>query len=87
MDKKGGNRDRIDTYEIHPRKDKRCVDLISDALLFGLRTERDHQRIGYADHYSRSHDAVIRAYNEAGNVIATQRQYPSLLRRDCPLDA
>jgi hypothetical protein len=25
--------------------------------------------IGYAIHYSRSHDAVIRVYNEAGNVI------------------
>jgi hypothetical protein len=25
--------------------------------------------IGYAMHYSRSHDAVIRVYNEAGNVI------------------
>jgi len=25
--------------------------------------------IGYAEHYSRSHDAVIRVYNDAGNVI------------------
>jgi hypothetical protein len=25
--------------------------------------------IGYADHFSRSHDAVIRVYDEAGNVI------------------
>jgi hypothetical protein len=26
-------------------------------------------RIGYAKFYSRSHDAVIRVYDEAGNVI------------------
>jgi hypothetical protein len=28
-------------------------------------------RIGYAEFCSRSHDAVIRAYDEAGNVIET----------------
>jgi hypothetical protein len=28
--------------------------------------------IGYAKFYSRSHDAVIRVYDEAGNVIETQ---------------
>jgi hypothetical protein len=27
--------------------------------------------IGYAKFFSRSHDAVIRLYNEAGNVIET----------------
>ena len=27
--------------------------------------------IGYAMHYSRSHDAVIRVYDDAGNVIET----------------
>ena len=27
--------------------------------------------IGYAQFYSRSHDAVIRVYDDAGNVIAT----------------
>jgi hypothetical protein len=27
--------------------------------------------VGYANFYSRSHDAVIRVYDEAGNVIAT----------------
>jgi hypothetical protein len=29
------------------------------------------QRIGYAKHRSRSHDAVIRVYDKAGNVIET----------------
>jgi len=28
--------------------------------------------IGYAMHYSRSHDAVIRVYDEADNVIETR---------------
>ena len=27
--------------------------------------------IGYAEHYSRSHHAVIRVYHDAGNVIET----------------
>jgi hypothetical protein len=30
--------------------------------------------IGYAKFFSRSHDAVIRVYNKAGNVIGTQEQ-------------
>jgi hypothetical protein len=29
--------------------------------------------IGYAMHYSRSHDAVIRVYDDAGNVIDTRK--------------
>jgi hypothetical protein len=41
-----------------------------DALPFGRLwyTEIPHA-IGYAQFYSRSHDAVIRVYDEAGNVI------------------
>ena len=30
--------------------------------------------VGYAKHYSRSHDAVIRVYDGAGNVIATHER-------------
>jgi hypothetical protein len=30
--------------------------------------------IRYAQHYSRSHDAVIRVYDAAGNVIETQER-------------
>jgi hypothetical protein len=52
--------------EIRPRKDHRGFDLISDALPFG------RLWIGYAKFRSRSHDAVIRVYDEAGNVIETQ---------------
>ena len=62
-------------YEIRPRSDKRGFDLISDMLPFGRLWYGDPNAIsnavGYAKHHSRSHDAVIRIYDEAGNVIAT----------------
>jgi hypothetical protein len=48
-------------YEVGPRKDHRGVDLISDAPPFGrLCYDKPDNAIGYAIHYSRSHDAVIR---------------------------
>ena len=60
-------------YEVRPRRNKRGVDLISDALPFGRlwygEPNAISNAIGYAMHYSRSHDAVIRVYDEAGNVI------------------
>jgi hypothetical protein len=64
-------------YEVRPRKDHRGVDLISDALPFG-RLWYDgpnavSNAIGYASQYSRSHDAVIRVYDEAGAVIETHQ--------------
>jgi hypothetical protein len=34
-------------------------------------TTRQIMQIGYAMHYSRSHGAVIRVYDDAGNVIET----------------
>ena len=62
-------------YEVRPRKDKRGVDLISGVLPFGrLRYDGPNaasNAIGYASQYSRSHDAVIRVYDEAGDVIET----------------
>ena len=62
----------LHVYENRPRKDKRGFDLISDALPFGRLwyTEIPHA-IGYAQFYSRSHDAVIRVYDNAGKVIET----------------
>ena len=60
-------------YEIRPRSDKRGVDLISDALPFGkLWYMEVSDAIGYVEHRSRSHNAVIRVYDEAGNVIETE---------------
>ena len=60
-------------YEVRPRKDKRGVDLISDALPFGRlwygEPNAASNAVGYAKLSSRSQDAVIRVYDEAGNVI------------------
>ena len=65
-------------YEVRPRKDQRGADLISDVLPFGqlwyARPDAVANAIGYAEHRSRSHDPVIRVYNDAGNVIETHEQ-------------
>ena len=59
-------------YEVRPRKDRRGFDLVSEVLPFGrLWYEDASAAVDYAKHSSRSHDAVIRVYDEAGNVIAT----------------
>jgi hypothetical protein len=56
-----------------PRKDDRGVDLISDAQPFGPlwygEPNAVANAIGYAECYSRLHDAVIRLYDASGNVI------------------
>jgi hypothetical protein len=63
--------------EVRPRKDKRGVDLISDALPFGRLwygdTNAVANAVGYAKHCSRSHDAVIRVYDDATNMVDTHR--------------
>jgi hypothetical protein len=55
-------------YEVCPRKDHRGVDLISEPLPFGRLWYREPNSItnaiGYAKFRSRSHDAVIRVYDE-----------------------
>jgi len=63
-------------YEVRPRKDKRGVDLISDALPFGgLWYAQASDAIGCAAFYSRSHPTVIRVYDAAGNVIETHEYH------------
>jgi hypothetical protein len=61
-------------YEIRPSEYRRTFDLISNVLPFG-------RSGGYLDaatavrqakSYSGSHPAVIRVYDDAGNVIETQ---------------
>jgi len=63
-------------YEVRPRNDHRGVDLISDALPFGRlwygESNAVENAVAYALHYSRSHGAVIRVYDAAGNVIETR---------------
>jgi hypothetical protein len=85
-------------YEVRPRKDHRGVNLISDALPFGRLWYNGpnavSHAIGYAKHRSRSDDAVIRVYDEAGNVIETHehagdfksvcRLFNSIVNSYCP---
>ena len=61
-------------YEVRPRKDHRGVDLISDVLPFGrLWYDTPENAIGYAQHYSQSHDAVICVYDAADSLIETHQ--------------
>ncbi|PYJ45812.1 MAG: hypothetical protein DME85_12705 [Verrucomicrobia bacterium] len=66
---------RVHVYEIRPRKDRRGFDLISHALPFGrlwyAEPNAASNAINYAKFRSRSHHAVIRVYDEAGNMIET----------------
>ena len=69
-------------YELRPRKDHRGVDLISASLSFGRLwysgPNASENAIGYAKFRSRSHDAVIRVYDDAGN--APRKKSVSSLR-------
>jgi hypothetical protein len=69
---------RTDVYDIQPRADKDGVDLVSDALPYSPMWYRGPKAIGDAiDHakfFSRSNDAVIRVYDDAGNVIEMHEQ-------------
>ena len=62
-------------YEVRLRKDKRGVNLISDRLPFGRLwyggPNAVENAIVYTFHSSLSHHAVIRVYDDAGNVIET----------------
>ena len=62
-------------YEVRPRKDRREFDLISDTLPFGRlwygEPNAISNAVGYAKFYSRSHDAVIRVYDDAGDTMET----------------
>jgi len=63
-------------YEIRPRKDRDGFDLISDRLRYGpIFAGSDAVRcaVAYAKYRSRarSQSAMIRVFNEGGNVIET----------------
>jgi hypothetical protein len=66
---------KMHVYEVRPREDHRGFDLISNALPFGRLwydgPDAVANAIGYAEHRSRSHNAVIRVYDAAGKVIET----------------
>src|SRR5947208_3746879 len=66
-------------YEVRPRKDDCGVNLISDVLplrcaVLSGGPDAINTAIDYAKLYSRSHDAVIRVYDDAGNVLETHEQ-------------
>jgi len=62
-------------YEVRPRKDRRGFDLVSEVLPFRrLWYDTPDDAIGYAMHYSRSRDAVIRVYDDADRVIETHER-------------
>jgi hypothetical protein len=71
---------RISThvYEIRPRGDKHGIELISDVLpyspLWYAGPTAISNAISFAKFNSGSHDAVIRVYDEAGNVIQAHEQ-------------
>ncbi len=56
------------------RKDRRGFDLISAVRPFGWLWYGEPNAIDYAKFRSRSHDAVIRVYDAAGNGIETHEQ-------------
>jgi hypothetical protein len=62
-------------YEVRPREDHRGVNLISDALAYSplwyAGPNAISNAISFAKFNSRSHDAVIRVYDSAGNVTET----------------
>jgi hypothetical protein len=63
------------TYEVRPREDHHGVDLMSDVLPFGrLLYLEVREAVDYAKFYSNSHDAMIRVYDAAGNVIETHEE-------------
>jgi hypothetical protein len=72
-------------YEVRPRSDKRGIDLISDALPFGRlwygEPDAVSNAINYGKFFSRSHDAVIRVYDEPNAETQPQRQ-PAVTQHD-----
>ncbi len=81
-----------DVYEIRPRKNRDGFDLISDRLRFGpiwyAGPDAVRYAAAYAKYRSRSHRAIIRVFNEEGNVTETHAgETPSRksnrVRRNC----
>ena len=67
-----------DSYEIRPRKDGDGFDLISDQLRYGpiwyAGPDAVRYAVAYAKYCSHSNRAIIRVFNEGGNVTETHKQ-------------
>jgi hypothetical protein len=65
-------------YEVHPRRNHRSVDLISNALPFGQpwysEPDATSNASNYAKFFSRSDNAVIRVYDNGDDIIETHEQ-------------
>jgi len=72
------NKEEVTIYEIRPRVDGVGCNLISDVLRFGrlwfAGPNAITNAIKFAKFNSRSHDAVIRVYDECGVVIDRHAQ-------------
>ena len=75
----------IDLHEVRPHKVYRGVDLTLHALLFGrlwyVEPNAVSNAIEYTKFYSRSHRAVIRVYDHAGNVDRDARARGLVVQR------
>jgi len=64
-----------DVYEIRPREERDGFDLIGDRLQDGpiwyAGPDAVRYAVAYAKYRSRSHPAIIRVFNEEGNVTET----------------
>ena len=65
-----------------PQPDKRKISRLGDLCADRLQLNAISNAVGYAKFFSRSHNAVIRVYDEAGNVIETHERAGSSKRRD-----
>ena len=67
-----------DVYEIRPRKDRDGFDLIGDRLQDGpiwyAGPDAVRRAVAYAKYCSHSNRAIIRVFNEGGNVTETHEQ-------------
>ena len=67
-----------DVYEIRPRKERDGFDLISDRLRRGpiwyAGPDAVRYAVAFAKYCSRSRWAIIRVFNESGNVTETHEQ-------------
>jgi hypothetical protein len=76
-----------DVYEIRPRKDRDGLDLTSDRLgsrpIWYAGPDAVRNAVAYAKYrsHSRSHRAIIRVFDEEGNVTATHEQKSDFRRR------
>jgi len=59
------------TYEVRPRKIAASISFPTCCHSLGCGMTGRIMQPGYAMHSSHSHDAVIRVYDDAGNVLET----------------